>query len=329
MTPLNIVWDEYTFTDVCVTAEGVLLGNTAVTRGADAPKAYMDGYELYGEGVSSIFTPDETRRRLDIAWGEAEYYGTSEIVALYPWYAPVDELPETVLFAVLRDAGSKQRPKWSLKDPSEYTEEDMLSFSWDAVALLLKVNPRTGEITLPRDDAERAAWREETLRLAADGRNEDYTTQLFGEQTVGGVTVRLYDLIVRSTYRHSAMMECLINGLYYPRELDSTAPQVYIDGVLQSETPENAAQRAEYVFSEEEARAFVARNGGWKRYFDWFGNFDIDLGPRPNRLPETFTLRVVWDIYDRNESWERVLVGTFDLTTTVNKSDIPPWELIE
>jgi hypothetical protein len=46
---------------------------------------------------------------------------------------------------------------------------------------------------------------------------------------------------------------------------------------------------------------------------------------RASDLPDTFTLRVVFDLYDRNESWERVYIGTFDITTTASKSDATPW----
>jgi hypothetical protein len=44
-----------------------------------------------------------------------------------------------------------------------------IDYAWNAVDFLFRINPRTGEITLPKDDTERDAWREETLRLAEDG----------------------------------------------------------------------------------------------------------------------------------------------------------------
>ena len=51
--------------------------------------------------------------------------------------------------------------------------------------------------------------------------------------------------------------------------------------------------------------------------------------PRTYDLPDTFTLRIKWDMYDRNQAWERVLLGTMDITTQVDKKDVPPWEEIE
>ena len=316
MTPLNITQDEYTFVDARVTQEGFLLGDRVVTRGADFPKTYMDGLELYGEGISSIFTPDETRQRLDIAW-EVAYYGTSEAVTLYPWYAPLEELPETVLFAVLRDAGSKERRKGGM-------EEEMITYTWEKVELLLRINPRTGEITLPKDDAERQAWREETLRLAADGRNERHELTLNPNrelQQINGVSASLYTLDYDARSREM-MLTCFANGIYYFPELASSPPVVYIDGVLQTtkESSEDAP------FSQAEAEAWVERNGGWEPRNNCPSDATILLDKRAFFLPETFTLRVVWDVYDRNEKWERIHVGTFDFTKTVSKSDIAPWD---
>ena len=322
MTPLGITQDEYTFNDALVTPEGFLLGKTVVTRGADAATVYMDGYIVQGESMSSIFTPDTSRQRLDVEW-EVEYFGTSETVARYPWYAPMDELPETVLVAVLRDAGSKQRLKAGV-DPFAGTPEptDYITYSWDAVELLLKVNPRTGEIVLPRNDAERMAWRAETDRQKdIDDRNASFTLKLNGEQTVGGVNVQLYDVIVMS-YIRQVSFEWLINGTSYPSEADSCGVSLYIDGVLQSEMVN--PNHEPYVFSQEKAEKWVERNGGWQQHNNSFGMFTIDM--RANDLPETFTLRIAFDLYDRNENWERVFIGSFDLTTTVNKSDLAPWD---
>ncbi len=310
-TPLGVTQDEYTFCDALVTQSGLVLGTSVVTRGSEEPKVYLDGYETIGEEISSVFTPDLSRPWLHTQ--EVVYYGTFENVFSYPWYAPIDELPETVLAAVLRDAGSKQRRKGNADDG------ELLTYTWDAVELLLRVNPRTGKVTLPANDAERGAWRAETDRLAADGRNAKFTLRLDGEQTVGGVEVQLYDIMVNSVSR-SVLIEWFVNGVYYPQESESSQAQVYIDGVLQTAKPEATEP---YAFSREKAEAWVERNGGWQPLND-MGDFRLNM--RAPDLPDTFTLRIVWDLYDRNESWERVFIGTFDLTTTVHKTDLAPWD---
>ena len=118
------------------------------------------------------------------------------------------------------------------------------------------------------------------------------------------------------------MLTCFANGIYYFPELASSPPVVYIDGVLQTtkESSEDAP------FSQEEAEAWVERNGGWEPRNNCPGDATILLDKRAFFLPETFTLRVVWDVYDRNENWERIHVGTFDFTKIVSKSDIAPWD---
>jgi hypothetical protein len=49
----------------------------------------------------------------------------------------------------------------------------------------------------------------------------------------------------------------------------------------------------------------------------------------PQYLPDTFEIRLVWDVYDRDEEYNRVFIGTFDITTTVHKADIVPGELFD
>lgn len=318
LTPLNITYDEYTFTDAGATEEGFVLGQTAVGRGSQGAVFYMDGYRWGGEEVSAIFTPDMDRPRQDISW-EIEYYGTLESVTCYPWYAPVDELPETVLIAVLRDAGSDQRQKGSLTGIKEGEPVTMLTFTWEAIELLLRVNPRTGEITLPKDEAERTAWRTETERLAADGRNDEWMISLSGEQTVGGVTVRPLQMHVQ-TARRMAYIECKVDGLYYPCELKLCSMALYFDGTpLGTESAD--LLRQQYSFSQKHAQTWVDSYGGWQMHNGWFAGQGFDIERHPNFWPDAFTLRLVFEVNDRNEDWSLRPIGTFDILINVGPED--------
>ena len=307
MTPLNITQDEYTFTDAQATKDGFLLGETVVTRGAQIATFYMDGYRWGGETISSIFTPDLTRPRLDIAW-EVEYYGTNETLTRYPWYAPLEELPQTVLVAVVRDAGSEQRRKGGI-------EEELISYDWQAVELLLRVNPRTGEITLPKDDAERKAWRAESDRLAADGRNDDLVVSLFGEQTINGVTVRLKQLHVQ-TERQLAFITCEVDGVFIPMQMRHSPITLYFNGVSLG------TRCDESEFLTEPAQVWVDSYGGWKKHNGFSGGEGFPISEHPSRWSDPFTIRVVWELSDRDEQWNLVPIGTFDLSTTVSQKDI-------
>ena len=307
MTPLNITQDEYTFTDAQATKEGFLLGETVVTRGAQTATFYMDGYRWGGETISRILTPDLARQRLDISW-EVEYYGTNEMLTRYPWYAPIEELPQTVLIAVVRDAGSEQRRKGGI-------EEELISYDWQAVELLLRVNPRTGEITLPKDDAERKAWRAESDRLAADGRNDDLVAQLTGEQTINGVTVRLKQLHVQ-TERQLAFVTCEVDGMYIPMQMRHSPITLYWNGASLG------TRCDESEFLTEPAQVWVDSYGGWKKHNGLSGGGGFPIREHPGRWPDPFTLRVVWELSDRDEQWNLVPIGTFDLSTTVSQKDI-------
>ena len=307
MIPLNIMQDEYTFTDAQATKEGFLLGQTVVTRGSETPVLYMDGYRWGGETINSIFAPDLARQRLDIAW-EVEYYGTSETLTRYPWYAPVDELPETVLIAVVRDAGNEQRRKGGI-------EEEMISYEWQAVELLLRVNPRTSEITLPNDDAERKVWRAESDRLAADGRNDELLISLSGEQTINGVTVHLKHLHVQ-TERQLMFLTCEVDGMYIPMQRRHSPITLYWNGVSLG------TRCDESEFLTEPAQVWVDSYGGWKKHNGFPGGGEFTFSQHPSRWPDTFSLRVVWDLSDRDEQWNVVPIGTFDISTTVTQKDI-------
>ena len=316
MTELNIKQDDYTFTDAQATKDGFLLGQTRVTYGADATVFYMDGYRIETEPISDIYTPDKSRIRQDVAW-EVAYYGTYETVTCYPWYAPIEELPETVLIAVLRDAGTEQRTR---SDVNGYYEGEKITYTWNAVELLLRVNPHTGEITLPKDDAERKAWREETFRLAEDGRNVDYLASLSGSQTSNGVTMSLLHVRVCPN-RGTLDLECEVDGMYDPRQLAYCLMHLTINGVEQ-DTSDTEARISQYTFSEESANVWVKSYGGWQIHNNWVEGQEFGLRVPRSTWKNDFTIRLQMDVYDRDENWNLVFIGSFDLSATVNKDDI-------
>ena len=317
MTQLNITQDDYTFTDVQATKDGLVLGTTRVTDGAEAAVFYMDGYRLEDEPVSRIITPDKARPRQDVAW-EVDYFGTEETISRYPWYVPVDELPETVLIAVLRDAGTRQSTR---ADINGYYEGEKIDYAWDAVELLLRVNPRTGEVILPKDDAEREAWRAETLRLAADGRNNDHIANLNGTQTVNGVTMSLLQLYVKPN-SGTVYIDCTVDGMCYPSETSRNLMHLSINGVVQDTTDAEERISQYGPFSEAHANEWVRSYGGWQIHDDWISGQEFDLRVPRSTWQNDFTIRLQMDVYDRDENWNRVFIGSFDLSATVKKDDI-------
>lgn len=318
MTQLNIKQDEYTFTDAQATKDGFLFGYTWVTDGADGAEFYMDGYHCYTEPISNIFTPDTSRPRQDTAW-EIAYFGTYETVTCYPWYAPIEELPETVLIAVLRDAGTKQRTK---ADINGYYEGEKITYTWNAVELLLRVNPRTGEITLPRDDTERKAWREETEKLALDGRNENSYCLLDSSESIGDVSITLSRLGI-TPLTHKLYVSYIINGLYCPPEVHYSIPYIFLDGV-ELQTDHKAGH-----YTAEAAKTWVESYGTFKPLKNWSSSSPgYNIPALIPYLSDSLTMQFVWDVYDRDKDYNRVFIGTFDITFEINKSDIKIGEAV-
>jgi len=314
MTRLNITQEEYTFNDAQASKDGLLLGVTRVTDGSEAAVFYMDGYRLEAEPISQIFTPDTTRPQLHLMpWEEAQYFGTYESVLKYPWYAPLNELPETVLIAVLRNEGSHRMAKGD-------DENDPITYSWNEVALLLRINPRTGEVILPKDDAEREAWRAETLRLAADGRNDEHVATLSGLQTINGVTVELKQLLVQPN-RRIAYICCEVDGVYYPVQLSACLMNVSINGE-QQDSSETKALVSNRSFSAERAKSWVDSNDGWHVNNNWIANQGFGMSLPRDTWKRGFALRLQMDVYDRDEDWNLVFIGSFDISTTVKQEDI-------
>ncbi len=319
-TQLNITQGAFTLQDVAATEDGLLMGTVSQygycnDDGVNTHYTlYMDGYEVSGEMLSAIWDEHTEYERIRV---DFDYPTTLTSLNRIDWYASVDDLPETVLVALLYDGATSEQ---TIADPNNPGQDLHYTKTWQDVEILFKIDPRTGEVTLPKDDAERGAWRAETERLASDGRNASFLLNLVDDgQTQNGVTVRLYDMIAMSPAR-MVTVEWLIDGLSYPWEAESSDIKLYIDGELQEEKP---SETEAYQFSQEKAEKRVAQNGGWQTYNNWFEDFTMDM--RASDLPDTFTLRVTFDLYDRNESWERVFIGTFDITTTANKSDATPW----
>lgn len=312
-TPLNIVQGAYTLTDAAASKDGVLLGeigecnweNKGVNTYHDL---YLDGYQTLGTRLSEVYEPYTQEGKNT----SGDYPCKLTTLTLLPWYANEADLPETVLVAVLGEGGTK---KGSAGDGTPFTME------MERIQIAFYINTHTGEITIPKDDAEREAWCEETRRLAADGRNERSYCPLEGSQTVGGVSLTLERLGFDSTQRY-LHVRYMIDGLYCPPEAGYTVQHIYMDGT-ELESWDKGGQ-----YTVEAAKLWVESYGTFATFSDWESSTSGHSTPTvPKYLPDTFELRFVWDVYDRDKEYNRVFIGTFDITTTVHKADIVPGKL--
>jgi hypothetical protein len=309
-TPLNIVQGVFTLTDAAASKDGVLLGTIGEcnweNKGVNTYyNMYLDGYHTIGKQLSAVYEPHTEEGENS----SGDYPSKLTALKLLPWYAAEANQPEAVLVAVLGEGGVKN---YSAGDGTPYTIE------MERIQIAFYINPRTGEITLPKDDAERESWCEETRRLAADGRNEKAHCSLQSSQTIGDVSLTLtrlgFDPAQRELY-----VRYMIDGLYCPPEASSTVKHIYLDGT----ELEGWYKPGEYSASA--AKLWVESYGTFTTFDNWesstSGNSMLFV---PKYLPETFEIRLVWDIYDRDKEYNRVFVGTFDITATVHKADIVP-----
>ena len=318
---VNMQQGVFTLHDVTVTGEGVLLGTTGQFGWYDTGvntyySEYLDGYDLVGEqlGVQYELYKDSGENFL------GDYPGTLTQVKLLPWYADVADLPETVLVSILGDGGIDV---FGIGDGIEHTSKKEL------IQISFRVNPHTGEVILPKDDEERESWCKETLRLAADGRNENCYSPLNAEQTHNGVTVRLtrvgfqpktgalyvsYDLIGANW---GSDLACLTSSRIY---LNGEELERWKQAETEPSTPERELERMR-TYSD----AYGSLDGQKLQHSGTGGGFLFH--PYPAYLPESFELRFLWDFYDWTIEGERVFVGTYDITTKVYQKDIVPGEI--
>lgn len=311
--PLNIVQGVFTLKDAAASKEGVLLGtigecnwqNKGVNTFRDM---YLDGYHTVGTQLSAVYEPHTEEGK---NYG-GDYPSTLTALTLLPWYADAANQPENVLVAVLGEGGI---------DPFQTGDGVDYTVAKERIQIAFYINPHTGEVTLPADDAEREAWCEETRRLAADGRNERSYCPLEGSQTVEGVSLTLERLGFDPT-QHYLFIRYTIDGLYCPPEASYTVQHIYMDGV-ELECWYKGGQ-----YTEAAAKLWVESYGTFTTFDDW------DSGTRghfmqivPKYLPDIFEIRLVWDVYDRDIEYNRVFVGTFDITATVHKADIVQGDL--
>lgn len=311
-TELNITQGVFTLVDAAASKDGVLLGTIAEVRWYDA--GVNASYDLYVDGYSYVYTLLNTVYDEHTEAGKSvqgDYPSTRTALELLPWYTSINDLPETVLVAII---GESAVHSFGVGDGVTHT------FESQKIRIAFRINPRTGEVTLPDNDEEQIAWCDETLRLAADGRNDELVATLSGEQTINGVTVKLKQLHVQTSTRR-ADIECEVDGIYFPGETIRCLMTLYLDGEpLGTENAEIYTQGSS--FSEESAQLWVDGNGGWQMYNGWISGQGFEIDKPPSLWPDSFELLLVWDLYDRDEDWNRVFIGTFDISTTVTQDDI-------
>jgi len=320
-TPIGLTQDVVTLNDIAILEGGLLLGTTddrgwqpADGTEFDVLKAgqklfYLDGYQIPLE-VMDISWSEEKLPEPD-QFGEYSSRFRTSLLKL-PYYRALQDMPEELLVYVTR-----------IKEMYDNEERKLVDAKFlYPLDLIFRVNRITSAVTLPKDDAEKASWIAEQNALASDGRNSARDYVIHQDQTIGGMTVLLERLLYYPDQKRFVLHAFIpvIDCEVMPWEID---PVVSIDGVLLAEPLNDTYYRtldpstpAPFQTNIEE---WIETYGLDPNRFSWY-DFTYAAPKGIIDMPETFTLRFTWDVYDLVNG-NRAFIGTFAFEVPIRKDD--------
>ena len=313
-TPLNETTAAFTtFHDVTADERGILLGFT---------NNYVGEYGGEGSCSFQYFCIDGylvNEERVAVDW--AKDFTWETLLMRLPFYASRKNLPDVVTVAYVNYIGRSQKaPEGEGWIPPETYDEAVFVFRYDL---------NTGAVTLPKDDAERDAWftpptanTEESIREVISHSRYDVIDVQNVSDEQNGVPVQIHRIAFGQ---------------------DGSLSIVYSAQNMACEVMTWETYPKEILLNGEPAERYFARDWNWteepyrltdKQIADILDTYsmektrhivhDFNLTP-PKRLdmydgPITVEIKD-WDLYDLNKQGERVLVGTYSFTFTVDPAD--------
>ena len=290
-----------TFLDVTSDDEGLLLGLVNHYQAASATRRYfvMNGYYLADDLVSSVQSngsKDET-----------------QLVRL-PYYADIDFVPDTVTVACVTDVAE-------MNLSGDWYEKT----SYEETTFVFRYNRRTGEVTLPKDEAEKAEWYQPIMPVydsVSLDPMEDYYDMCSVEgvsMEQNGVTVSIEKL---GFTRYGTMLICYrAEPLACEEIIEEHFPaKICINGVQKTRKCWNGNTELPHR-TDEQIRDFMDSHK-WKKSRWHCGIWETDSPMRLDMYDGPITVEVKdWELYDLNEQGERTYVGTYSFTFTVDPAN--------
>ncbi len=313
-TPLEKTVAFTTFHDVAADEDGILLGftnNWTGKYGGEGSSAFqyfcIDGYLVKEERVA-------------VTWAE-DYHCETNLMRL-PFYVNRKHMNDVVTVACVELSGRYTKAPdgegWTA--PEEY-EEEVFVFRYDL---------NTGEVTLPKDDAERDAW----YTPIASNRTEEAIREVISHSR--------YDVIdVEGVSDEQNGVPVSIRRIAFGQ--DGSLSICYCAKNLACEVMIWETYPKEILLNGEKAERTFNKDWNWteepfrlsdEQIADIIGTYSMektrhithDLSLKaPARLdmydgPITVEIKD-WDVYDLNKQGERELVGTYSFIFTVDPAD--------
>ena len=311
-----------TLNDVAVLEDGLLLGSTddrgwQPTDGTEFNvwKAghklyYVDGYQIQPEVMDVSFSEEYLPEPDQFGEYSSRFYSS---LLKIPYYRALQDMPEELVVYVTREF-------WIYSEEEKKMVDTQYCYPLD---LIFRVNRTSGAVTLPKDDAEKASWIAEQTALAADGRNDARDYVIHQEQTIGGMTMLLERLLYYPDKRTFVLhvFVPVIDCEVMPWEID---PVVTLDGVPlvepQLDSYDRALNSATPAPFQTDIQEWIDTYGLNANRFCWY-DFTYTAPERIIDLPETFTLRFNWDVYDLGADGNRAFIGSFAFEVLIQKDD--------
>ena len=308
--PIHITQGDYTLVDVAVTQDGILLGEVYETVngiGSDNyVRLFMDGYQLFGPSLSDVWEPHEEQPKNPYG----NFPCTVTRVNTYGWYDDQSQMPKTVLVALLREESTQ---RWGVSteiDPSD-DDSNYWTIHYEPVEILFRLHTKTGEVQLPANAEERAAWRAENDAAMHDGRNRVRVYPINRKQTVAGMTLDVLSLWVDPRTGCFALRYTLDGAGVLPN-----AMEVSIDGRKLATSTYPALEyhydnAYSYMRDYTENRTFVADAVFADAYLFY-------LPRHIASYDQTFLIDMKWELFRFDAQGQRASVGNFHFSIPVD-----------